>query len=79
MLLANMQLESLAAGKSEQDLLQEHAELVPDDVAAVREYGKLPVAMRRCFGSWADDAGELDQYLEWTRQHRKIGRRRIDD
>ena len=29
---------------------------------------------RRCFGAWAEDAAELDDYLDWTRQHRKVGR-----
>jgi hypothetical protein len=32
--------------------------------------------LRRAFGAWADDAAELDEYLEWNRQQRKIGRTR---
>jgi hypothetical protein len=35
-------------------------------------------AMLRAFGAWADDAEELDKYLELARQHRKIGRREIE-
>jgi hypothetical protein len=30
--------------------------------------------LRRAFGAWAEDAEELDKYLEWSRQQRKIGR-----
>jgi hypothetical protein len=28
-------------------------------------------ALRRSFGGWADDAEELDVFLEWNRQQRK--------
>lgn len=34
--------------------------------------------LRRAFGAWADDAEELDRYLEWNRQQRKIGRPGIE-
>jgi hypothetical protein len=27
--------------------------------------------LRRSAGAWAEDAEELDAYLEWTRHHRK--------
>jgi uncharacterized protein (DUF433 family) len=60
----------LEQGKSEGELLQIHAQLQPKDIAAVREYAKLPVEMRRSFGSWAEDAEQLDQYLDWNRQQR---------
>jgi len=33
--------------------------------------------LRRSFGAWADEAEELDRYLEWNRQQRKIGRPEI--
>jgi hypothetical protein len=33
--------------------------------------------IRRSAGAWADDAEELDRYLEWNRQQRKVGRREI--
>jgi hypothetical protein len=33
--------------------------------------------LRRAFGAWAEDAEELDKYLEWNRQQRKIGRPEI--
>ena len=34
--------------------------------------------LRRAFGAWADDADELDSFLEWNRQQRKIGRPEIE-
>jgi hypothetical protein len=34
--------------------------------------------LRRSFGAWAEDAEELDEYLEWSRQQRKIGRPEIE-
>lgn len=41
---------------------------------------KLPPGkgIRRSAGGWADDAEELDKYLEWTRQQRKASRPEID-
>ena len=57
--------------KSEDELLRIHAKLTLKDVTAVREYAKLPAEMRRSFGPWAEDANELDQYLDWNRQQRR--------
>jgi hypothetical protein len=34
--------------------------------------------LRRSAGAWADDAEELDRYLEWSRQQRRRGRRDVD-
>ncbi|MCI0685130.1 MAG: hypothetical protein L0Y71_23780 [Gemmataceae bacterium] len=34
--------------------------------------------LRRAFGGWAEDGDELDRYLEWNRQQRKMNRREID-
>jgi hypothetical protein len=34
--------------------------------------------IRRSAGAWAEDAEELDRFLEWNRQQRKINRREID-
>ena len=34
--------------------------------------------LRRAFGAWAEDAEELDKYLEWNRQQREIGRAEIE-
>ena len=41
---------------------------------------KLPPGegIRRSAGAWAEDAADLDRYLEWTRQQRKQSRRSID-
>lgn len=41
---------------------------------------KLPPGegIRRSAGAWADDAVELDKYLEWSRQQRKLGRRELE-
>jgi len=48
-------------------------------VQPVSAAGKLPPGegLRRAFGAWAEDAAELDQYLEWNRQQRKLNRREI--
>jgi hypothetical protein len=32
----------------------------------------------RAFGAWAEDADEVDEFLAWNRQRRKIGRREIE-
>ncbi len=34
-------------------------------------------AQRRSAGAWAEDAEELDEFLEWNRQQRKLGRREM--
>ena len=41
---------------------------------------KLPPGegLRRSFGAWAEDAPELDQFLEWNRQQRKHSRRPLE-
>jgi hypothetical protein len=31
--------------------------------------------LRRAFGAWADDAEEVDRFLEWNRAQRKLERR----
>jgi uncharacterized protein (DUF433 family) len=78
-LLADTLVEQLEAGRNDQELLQAHPELTPTAVAALREYAKVPIEMRRSFGAWAEESEELDEYLAWTRQHRKVSRRRIED
>ena len=35
--------------------------------------------LRRAFGTWAGDAEDLDKFLEWNREQRKVGRRSIDE
>lgn len=34
--------------------------------------------LRRLAGAWAEDAEELDRYLEWNRQQRKLNRPEIE-
>lgn len=34
--------------------------------------------LRRAFGTWADDSEGLDDYLEWNRQQRKLGRGELE-
>jgi hypothetical protein len=36
-------------------------------------------ALRRAAGAWADDAEELERYLEWNRQQRKGSRPEIPE
>jgi uncharacterized protein (DUF433 family) len=78
-LLADALVDQLDIGKTDSELLRAHPELTPTAVAALREYAKLPIEMRRSFGAWAEDSEELNEYLEWTRQHRKVSRRSIED
>jgi hypothetical protein len=41
---------------------------------------KLPPGegFRRSAGAWADDAEEVDEFLEWNRQQRKLSRPEIE-
>jgi len=34
--------------------------------------------LRQSFGAWSEDGAELERYLEWNRQQRKIDRRPIE-
>jgi uncharacterized protein (DUF433 family) len=61
-------------GRSDEQLLQAHPELTPADVAAVREYAKVPAEVRRLAGAWADEAEELEEYLEWNRRQKQVVR-----
>ena len=76
---AKVELALLAEGRTEDELLRAHPELTREDVAAVREYAKVPPGLRRSFGAWAEDGAELDEYLEWNRQQRKLGRGGAED
>ncbi len=33
--------------------------------------------LRRAFGGWSEDAGDLDLFLEWSQQQRQVGRPEI--
>jgi len=78
-LLVDDLVELVEQGRSDDDLRQIHPELSAGDVDAVRNYARVPEGMRRSFGGWAEDAEELDEYLEWTRQQRKLRRREIEE
>ena len=43
--------------------------------------GQLPPGegLQRAFGAWAADAAEVDTFLEWNREQRKVGGRKTDD
>lgn len=74
-LLADDLVAQIEQGRTDVELLQAHPELTASDVAAVREYAKVPAVMRRLAGAWAEDAEELDAYLEWNRRQRRVSRR----
>jgi uncharacterized protein (DUF433 family) len=74
-LLADDLVAQMEAGRTDDELLRAHPELTSPDVAAVREYAKVPAGLRQLAGAWADDAEELDQYLEWNRRQKQLGRR----
>ena len=78
-LLAEELADLVEQGRTDGELLGEHPELTAEDVAAIRHYALVPSGLRRAFGGWAEDADELDDYLEWTRRQRKIGRRGIGE
>ena len=59
---------SRKSGCGDDELLGQHLELTPEDVAAIRQYALVPSGLRRAFGGWAEDSDELDEYLEWTRR-----------
>jgi uncharacterized protein (DUF433 family) len=79
----SLQVEALVAelepGRTDDQILQAHPELAKEDVAALRNYARWPIGLRRSCGAWSEEAEEVDKYLEWTRQHRKISRREIPD
>jgi uncharacterized protein (DUF433 family) len=75
---ADTLVTELQRGQSDEDLLRDHPELTREDVNALRHYARTPVGIRRSFGGWAEDADELDGFLEWNRQRRKLSRRELE-
>jgi uncharacterized protein (DUF433 family) len=71
-LLADDLVELVEEGRSDEELRGLHPELTAADVDAVRHYAKVPAGLRKSFGGWAEDAEELDKYLDWTRQNRSL-------
>ncbi len=78
-LAAEALVVELQQGLTDDEILRAHPELSKSDMEALRQYAQAPLGLRRSFGAWAEDAVELDRYLEWTRQQRKTKRREIED
>jgi uncharacterized protein (DUF433 family) len=78
-LLAESMVQEFEQGRTDAQLLQTYAELTGKDVAALREYAKLPLPMRRLFGAWAEEAEEVDDFLEERRRLRRLVRREVDE
>lgn len=64
-------------GKTDAEIRQRFPGLSAEDVSAVRRYASVPAGLRKSFGAWAEDAEELDEYLEWNRQQRTLDRREV--
>jgi len=78
-LTAEALVAELEQGRSNDEMTRVHPELCNDDLEALRRYAEAPVGLRRSFHAWSVDAEELDKYVEWTRQRRKIKRREVQD
>jgi len=78
-LLVDDLVQMVDEGRSDDELRQLHPELTPIDIEAVRHYARVPEGLRRSFGGWAEDAEELDKYLDWTRQQRKARRPEVQE
>jgi uncharacterized protein (DUF433 family) len=74
---AEMLVAELKKGFHDDQMLETHPELTREDLAALRAYAEAPIGIRRSFGGWAEDAEELDEFLEWNRQRRKLSRREV--
>lgn len=78
-LLAENLARLIDQGASDDDLRHQHPELTAGDASALREYIKVPVTLRQLFGAWADDAEELDEFLEEMRRLRRIPGRELGE
>jgi uncharacterized protein (DUF433 family) len=78
-LLVDDLVQLTAAGRSDEELRQLHPEPTPADAEAVRHYACVPEGLRQSFGGWVEDAKELDDYLDWTRQQRKVRRPELEE
>ncbi len=52
-LLVDDLVQLVEKGRTDEDVRQSHPELSAADVDAVRNYARLPEALRRSFGGWA--------------------------
>lgn len=78
-LLVDDLVELVEQGRSDGELRALHPELSGEDLDAVRHYAKVPLGFRMSFGCAAEEAEELDRFLEWNKQQRKINRREIEE
>ena len=78
-LLVDDLVQLATAGRTDQELQRLQPELTPADLEAVRNYSRVPEGLRRSFGGWAEDSVELDKYLDWTRQQRKVRRPELEE
>lgn len=69
----------LEEGKSDEELLRTHPELTPEDVMALRDYAKAPLSFRQMSGLSAEEAEELDKFVEETYRLRRISGREIEE
>jgi uncharacterized protein (DUF433 family) len=76
-LLVDDLVRQVDEGHGDEELRQTYPELSDADLEAIHNYARVPEGIRRSFGGWADDADELDEYLDWTRQQRRLRRREI--
>ena len=61
-------------GLPEGQLVNVTVESIPSGEASL-----LPgEGIRRSAGAWSDDPEGLDEFLDWNRQQRKIGRRELE-
>jgi uncharacterized protein (DUF433 family) len=64
--------------RTDDELGRLHPELTPEDWDAIRNYARLPLALRRSFGAWANYGEQLDEFLEEIRSWRKLPRRGLE-
>jgi uncharacterized protein (DUF433 family) len=76
-LSAEILVREMANGRPDQEMLASHPELTPEDMAALRQYARLPQAFRLTFGAWAEDSEQLDRYVESLRERHRRGRPEI--
>lgn len=69
----------LEENKSDEELLRSQPELTLEDVAALREYAKLPLSFRQMPGLSPEEAEELDKFVEETYRLRQISGREIEE
>lgn len=78
-LLADDVVTRMEQGLTDDEIVQAYPALSPADVAAVREYAKVPARMRQLAGAWAEEAESLDEYLEWNRRQKQVSRRDLGE